>query len=119
MHLLQIYKLFPFEEDLEEYMDEVIWQDWDPEKTPQRGSGSALENTLLAEPDLDPQQWLLALHLMFTWPDRSDAALLMRELNVDAATAQKAHVLVKEALAESPDFYARLTRSLGSCVRCG
>jgi hypothetical protein len=119
MHLLQIYKLFPFQEDIEEFMDEAIWPDWPSADPMQRGDQGPLDKTLLVQPDLDPQQWLLALHLIFTWPDRSDAALLMKELDLDAATAQRVHAQAKTALETHGNFYARLVKSLGSCVRCG
>ena len=118
MHLLQIYKMFPFQEDLEDFMDEVIWPAWSGQEPPQRGE-RPLQNTLLAEPDMDPQMWLMALHLFVSFPDRTDPALLVRELNIEGPTAHRVLEKTRQALAASPDFYTRLSKSLGACMRCG
>jgi len=99
MHLLQIYKLFPFREDLEEFVP--------------------LAGTLLDEKEVEPQQWLLALHLAVTWPERCDASLIMREIETDAHTAHTVLEKVKNALSQNSDFYTQLVKSLGSCMHCG
>lgn len=119
MHLLQIYKLFPFREDLEEFMEEAVWSDWPKDSFPRPDSSNPLEGLLLADPDIEPQQWLLALHLIITWPDRSDPTFIMRELEIDSPTAHTVIKKVKEALTIYPDFYSRLAKSLGACTRCG
>ncbi len=119
MHLLQIFKQFPFREDIEELIQENIWTNWPADAPVQPDPSDPLGGTLLAEPEVEPQQWLLALHLIITWPDRIDTSMLMRDLDIDGPTAQKVLFKVKDAVATHTELYTRLAKSLTSCVRCG
>lgn len=119
MHLLQIYKLFPFREDLEEFMSQSFWTDWPKSHSLQPEADNPLKGTVLDEVEVDPQQWLLAIHLTVSWPDRCSTDFIARELEIDAPTALIVQDKVNRALALQPEFYTQLAKTLGSCARCG